>query len=202
MRDSSTEKIQARIDILGSNAVFIANDFIDIAEYETVRKTLNRMVDNESIQRVIRGVYYRPRYSEYLKKYEAPSPHEVAMAIARKFNWNIAPSGVTALNILGLSTQIPAKYCYISDGTYNSFDIGNIVIEFKRRNNREIAGKSYMTALVIQGIKALGKTNIDNTTINKIRNALTNEDRQRLLAESMPTTVWINKTIRQICGGN
>ena len=202
MHDSSTKKIRTRIDALGSSAVFIANDFVDIADYETARKALNRMVDDERIRRVIRGVYYRPRYSEYLKEYEAPSPHEVAKAIARKFNWNIAPSGVTALNMLGLSTQIPSKYCYISDGPYNSFDIGNIEIEFKRRNNREIAGMNYMTALVIQGIKALGKSNVDNTAIEKIRSALTSEDLQRLLVESIPTTVWVNKVIRQICGGN
>lgn len=64
----------------------------------------------------MRGVYYYPRYSELIQEYETPSPNKVTEAIARKFNWTIAPCGDTALNMLGLATQVPAKWSYISDG--------------------------------------------------------------------------------------
>ena len=202
MRDIHTEKLKKRIDEFGNDAVFIANDFLDIAGYETVRKALNRLSDDGKIQKILRGVYYCPRFSELLKEHEAPSPHQVAMAIARKFNWNIAPSGTTALNMLGLSTQVSAKWSYISDGAYNSFELGNITIEFKHRNNREITGMSYKTALIIQGIKALGKGNVDNAVIEKIRALLTKSEQQKLLSEAKPTTVWVYQAIRQICKGN
>jgi hypothetical protein len=201
MRDIITKKLIDSIFKLGDNAVFIAIDFLDVAEYETVRKALNRLVDNGKIQKVLRGVYYRPRFSELLQEYEAPSPHQVAMALARKFNWNIAPSGTTALNMLGLSTQISAKWSYISDGPYNRFHFGNTTIEFKHRNNREITGMSYKTALIIQGIKTLGKKNIDNTTIAKIRSLLSKNEQGQLLEEAKSTTIWIYQSIRQICGG-
>ena len=202
MRDDISQKLKKRIESLGSNAAFIANDFLDIAEYETVRKALNRFADEGKIIKVLRGLYYCPRYSELLKEYEAPSPHHVALAIARKFNWNIAPSGMTALNMLGLSTQVPAKWGYISDGAYNSFKYGNTTIEFKHRNNREITGMSYKTALIIQGIKALGKGNVDRSAIERIRASLTESERQKLVKEAMPTTVWVYQTIKTICGGN
>ena len=199
MRNINTGKFKNRINELGENAVFIANDFLEIAEYETARKALNRLSDDGKIQKILRGVYYNPRYSEFLQEYEAPSPHQVAMAIARKFNWNIAPAGTTALNMLGLSTQVPAKWSYISDGTYNSFNIGNITIEFKRRNNREIAGMSYKTALVIQGIKALGNGNADDAAIEKISSKLTGDDKLKLLNEAKPITVWVYQVIKKIC---
>jgi hypothetical protein len=202
MRDINTEKIKQKIDALGNDAVFIANDFLEIAEYETVRKALNRLTDEGTIQRILRGVYYCPRFSELLQEHEAPAPHQVALAIARKFNWNIAPSGTTALNMLGLSTQVSAKWSYISDGTYNSFEFGNITIEFKRHSNREISGMSYNTALIIQGIKALGKGNVDKAAIDKIRSILTKSDQQKLLKEAAPTTAWVYQIIRTICGGN
>jgi hypothetical protein len=202
MRNINTEKFKNRIDEIGNDAVFIANDFLDIAEYETVRKALNRMSDGGKIKKILRGVYYCPRFSELLQEYEAPSPHHVAMAIARKFNWNIAPSGTTALNILGLSTQVSAKWSYISDGAYNSFELGNITIEFKHRNNREVTGMSLKTALIIQGIKALGKGNVDNAAIDKIRLSLTKSEQQKLLSEAKPTTVWVYQMIRKICGGS
>jgi len=199
MRDNYTSELQRRIYRLGHDTVFIANDFIEVAEYETVRKALNRMTDDGKIVKILRGVYYRPHFSELLQEYEAPSPHQVSLAIARKFNWNIAPSGTTALNLLGLSTQVPAKWSYVSDGTYNSFEFGNIIIEFKHRNNREITGMSYNTALIIQGIKALGKGNVSDESIKRIRSLLTETERQELLAEAKPTTVWVYQIIKQIC---
>ena len=202
MRDLSTQKIKERINELGDGAVFIANDFLEVAEYETARKALNRLADEGTVTKILRGVYYAPRYSELLMENEAPSPHQVALAIARKFNWNIAPSGVTALNMLGLSTQVSAKWSYISDGTYKSFEFGNITIEFKRRTNRDITGMSYKTALVIQGIKALGKKNVDDVAIDKIRASLTRSERHALLQEAKPTTAWIYQVIRKICGGS
>jgi hypothetical protein len=202
MRDITTRKIEKKIADFGNDAVFIANDFLEIAEYETVRRALNRLTDKKNIQKILRGVYYCPRFSEFLQEYEAPSPHQVALAISRKFNWNIAPSGATALNMLGLSTQVSAKWSYVSDGTYNSFELGNFIIEFKHRNNREITGMSYKTALIIQGIKALGKGNVDDAVIQKLRASLDESEKLRLLKEAAPTTVWVHQVIRRICGAN
>jgi len=149
MKINFTKKIKDRIDNFNNDKVFISIDFLDIADYETVRKTLNRLTNSEKIQKIVKGIYYNPKYNELIEEYEAPSVHEVAKAIARKYNWRIAPSGNTALNLLGLSTQIPSKWIYISDGGYADFSFGNTVIEFKHRNNKEISNVSIETAIVI-----------------------------------------------------
>lgn len=103
------QKIVNRIENFESNQVFIANDFFDIAGYETVRSTLNRLVKDKKVTRILKGIYYKPKYIELIGEYAMASVDEVADAIARKYNWTIAPSGNTALNLLGLSTQVPAK---------------------------------------------------------------------------------------------
>ena len=202
MRKIYSTKITNYIDGLGCDAVFIAKDFLDIAEYESVRKALNRLADSGKIQKIMQGVYYRPRFSELLQEYEAPSPHQVALAIARKFNWNIAPSGTTALNMLGLSTQVSAKWSYISDGPYANYEIGNITLEFKRRNNKEITGMSYKTALIIQALKALGKERVDSFALEKIKRNLSEKEMQTLLEEAKPAPAWIYQSIGLVCGGN
>ena len=69
----------------------------------------------------MQGLYYAPRFSELLQEYEEPSPNEIAHAIARKNRWSIVPEGNTALNQLGLSTQVSAKWSYISSGPYAEF---------------------------------------------------------------------------------
>lgn len=202
MKNTITQKLSQRLKTLDSNAVFIINDFIDIAEYDTIRKTLNRLDEEKKILKIMRGIYYQPRFSELLQEYEAPSPHQVALAIARKFNWTIAPSGITALNMLGISTQVSAKWTYISDGNYKTFELGKITIEFKRRNNREIAGMSYKTALIIQGIKALGRNKVDDISIIKMREMLSDAEKQTLLEEAKASLIWVYQVIKTICEVN
>lgn len=75
MSSCYSNKIYKRIVEAKNKAVFIANDFLDIADYETVHKTLNRFVDYGKIKKISWGLYYNPNYSELLKEYEAPSLH-------------------------------------------------------------------------------------------------------------------------------
>jgi len=202
MNNSIAEQIIKKVEKNDDLAVFGSKDFLEIASYDTVRRVLNKMAARGDIKKIMRALYYRPRFSELLQEYEVASPHQVAMAIARKFNWNIAPTGSGALNMLGLSTQVPSKWSYISDGVDKNIKFENISIEFKRRNNREISGMSYKTALVIQGLKALGKDNVSKADIDKIRELLTEKERKELLAEGKSTLAWIFEIIKKICGGN
>lgn len=195
---SYTEKISDKINDFDSHKVFFANDFLDIASYETVRKILNRMVKEGKIRRVIDGFFYNPRYSELIGEYEAVSIHELALAIARKYNWNIAPCSSTALNLIGLSTQVPTHYKYISSGRYKKYTIGDTVLEFKKVNPGEIANMSLKTATVIQAIKSLGKENINSEVIRKIREYLTEEEISGLMDEAKSVPSWIYEVIREI----
>ena len=159
------------------------------------------MVNERKIQRVIGGFYYNPRYSDLIGEYEAASIHELARAIARKYNWDIAPHGSTALNLLGLSTQVPTHYTYISSGRYKTYKIADTVLEFKKVNPGEIANMSLKTATVIQAIKSLGKEHINDQVVQKIRENLTGKERKDLMNESKSVSAWIYEVIREICEG-
>lgn len=198
---SYTEKISDKINDFDSHKVFFANDFLDVASNATVRQILKRLADEDKIKRVIDGFYYNPKYSELIGEYEAVSIHELALAIARKYNWNIAPYNSTALNLLGLSTQVPTHYKYISSGRYKEYKIGDTILEFKKVNPGEIANMSLKTATVIQAIKSLGKENINAQVMQKIRENLTQEERTDLMNESKSVPAWIYEVIREICEG-
>lgn len=195
------EIISDKINDFDSHKVFFANDFLDIASNATVRQILKRLADEDKIKRVIDGFYYNPKYSELIGEYEAVSIHELALAIARKYNWNIAPYSSTALNLLGLSTQVPTHYKYISSGRYKEYKIGDTILEFKKVNPGEIANMSLKTATVIQAIKSLGKENINAQVMQKIRENLTQEERTDLMNESKSVPAWIYEVIREICEG-
>ena len=198
---SYMEIISDKINSFDSHKVFFANDFLDIASNVTVRQILKRLADEDKIKRVIDGFYYNSSYSELIGEYEAVSIHELALAIARKYNWNIAPCSSTALNLIGLSTQVPTHYKYISSGRYKKYTIGDTVLEFKKINPGEIANMSLKTATVIQAIKSLGKENINSEVIQKLRENLTEKEKLDLMNESKSVPSWIYEVIREICEG-
>ncbi|MBB1532881.1 MAG: hypothetical protein HG465_001990 [Mogibacterium sp.] len=192
------QEILNRIENFNSNKVFIATDFFDIAGYETVRSTLNRLVEDKVIIRIMKGFYYKPKYIKLIGEYEAPSVNEVANAIARKYNWTIAPSGNTALNLLGLSNQVPAQWTYISDGRYANFSFNNAIIEFKSRKNGDISKMSTLTAMVIQSIKAIGKDKITSKHIEYLRGKLSEKEKSELLIDGKATSAWVYEIIKKI----
>ena len=200
MANGYSKQIQERIGNALEGTVFVNSDFADIADTETVRRTLNRLTKTGILRRVLKGIYEKPEYSEMLKEYVAADPEAVAKALARNYHWTIAPCGNTALNLLGLSTQVTAVWSYISDGPYKTYEWNSTKIEFKHRTNKEITGLSYMTALVIQALKTLGKANVTSETIQALSSRLSMEDKNVMLKEASESTDWVYNAIRQIVG--
>ena len=179
--------------------MFVSTDFTDITDKKTVNMGLIRLADEGLIKKILFGVYYKPEFSELLGEAVAPSPNKVAHALARNFGWTIVPCGDTALNILGLSTQVPSQWVYVSDGAYKEYTFDNTTIKFKRTTNKEISKVSYKTALTIQALKALGKENITDQVILRLKKILTDEEKEKMLAESKSATAWVLELIKIIC---
>ena len=200
-RNISLNQIEERIRNSPKITIFLTSDFTDLASSDAANKALLRLEEAGLIRRILFGVYEYPDYNEFLNEYVEPSPDKVAHALARKFGWTIVPCGDTALNMLGLSTQVPSIWLYVSDGTYKEYAYGNTVIKFQRTTNKKISKISYKTALVIQALKALGKENITSEIINKIASTTTDEQNITMFSEAKYATAWIYGIIKEICGG-
>jgi len=191
-------ELEGRISIIPEGVVFVASDFSDIAGVRTIRELIRRMVDKGDVVRVMPGVYMRPKISKLLKESVPASPEDVAYAIARMNNWTIAPSGNTALNKLGLSTQVPVVWSYVSDGPYSEKQVDGATIKFKHIANRNITSMSPIALLVVQALKAIGKDNVDNAILGKISKWLNDKDLALVLNETERATVWIRDAIRRM----
>ena len=201
MAKSYMQKIKERVAWADEGSVFSTSDFADIADASTVRSALHRLVQEDVLCRIINGIYQKPQYSKLLGEFVAADPDQVAKALARSYHWTITPSGNTALNLLGLSTQVTAVWSYISDGPYKTYTWDFTKLEFKHRTNKEITGLSYMTSLVIQALKTLGKANITQEVIEHLSEKLSEEEKENCLKEATEATDWVYDVIRQSCGG-
>lgn len=200
MANGYSRQIQERIGAAAEGTVFVGPDFADIADAETIRRNLNRLAQAGILRRILRGVFEKPEYSEMLKEYVAADPEKVAKALARNYHWTIAPCGNAALNLLGLSTQVPAVWSYISDGPYKTYRWNNTTLVFKHRANKEITGLSRITILVIQALKTLGRENVTSKTIRILKSRLSKDDKTAMLQEAAESTDWVYDTIRLIAG--
>lgn len=198
-KTTNLKLIRDRINQSEIGTVYVAVDFVDISDKTNINAYLARLVEEGRIRRVLRGVYDKPEYNDFLGEYVAPSPDKVANALARNFGWTIVPCGDTALNLLGLSTQVPAEWVYVSDGTYKKYTYDNTTIEFKRTTNKEVSKLSYKTALTVQALKALGKEKIDDTVTNRLTKLLTTDEKKTMLEEAKAATSWIYEYIKLIC---
>jgi len=197
-RDKTLEKIEKRITSSIPGTVFVTSDFVDIATSDTANRALLRLEKKGLLRKIVWGVYEWPETNSFIKERVAVSPDKVAQAIARNYNWTIVPSGNTALNMLGLSTQVPAVWTYVSAGPYKQYQFDKVILKFKHTANKEVSSISYMSALVIQAIKALGKSKISDKVVGQISTLLTGAEKKEMLVETQYTTAWIYDVIKEI----
>lgn len=157
---TTNNKIVARIYGLGRGWSFSQIDFQDLAPAATTRQVLSRLRERGTIRSVLRGIYDYPRQSKTLGQL-SPDMHQVAKALARRHGWRIQPTGPTALNLLGLSTQVPAQIAYLSDGPSRSWTIGRQSLRFQQGGLKEAGFKLEESRLLVQALKELGPEHAD-----------------------------------------
>jgi hypothetical protein len=89
------------------------------------------------------------------------------------------PEGVWAANLLGLSTQVPAKITYLTDGPNSKVLVGRRTIHFKHARPSSIAGHEGKLALVIQALRHLGKKGIGSREIETLRAAPSSAEKRK-----------------------
>lgn len=177
----------------------IDNKFSQKYSSETIKRTVNELKQRGYIQPLIRGFYYKPRFIKLINENAAPDYNEVAYEIARRRKWIIAPTGERSLNLLGLSRQVSNCYIFASTGPYRQYKINNITIAFKRCKPNELIDCCDETRILIQGLKTLGKDNVNKDTILQLRKQFNPRIKRIFLKESAGTTAWIYKCIKEIC---
>ena len=196
---SIEKKVLSRIYRKGRGWAFFQKDFSDIGSRSSLDIALYRLLDKGTIRRVIRGLYDYPRFSDLLNEPLSPDPDQVARALARKFGWRIQPSGPAAMNIIGLSTQVPGRITYLSDGPDKSYKLGKTTLAFETTALKESGFKLPQSALVVQSLKSLGQNRTTDTVISKIRKWLKPELRPKVLKDTRSASDWVYQAIKKIC---
>lgn len=188
--------IKERIIQGGENKIYIISDFADLNNDALVTRVLSRLEKDGLLVRLSQGVYLYPSRNRFgICK---PTIDVIAKAIAEKDRANIIPSGLTALNLLGLSTQVPMNAVYLTNGTPRVISVGNRKITFKKATPRYFAYKTKLFPLVVTALKEIGEDNVDDNMIIKIKDILSKEDSEHLRHDFLIAPQWMRKKLKSV----
>jgi hypothetical protein len=179
-----------------TGSVLFVGDFLDYGNSESVKKALFRLKEKGILVSLAHGIYLYPKIDKELGVL-FPSTEDIAKAIARRDKARIVTTGVQALNKLGLSTQVPMKVVYLTDGAARSIKVGKRTITFKNTSPKNLLAQGEISSLVIQALKTIGQTNLDDETILKIQKLLKKEKKENILNDAKLAPDWINKILKQ-----
>jgi hypothetical protein len=193
---SIEKNIEETIKSKVKGTLLFPDDFRMLGSSEAIRKALQRLEEKQIIYRVSQGIYVRPKKNKYIGEL-LPSAEEVAAAIAKRDRIRMVPTGISALNALGLSTQVPMKIVLLTDGSPREIQVGNRTIKFKKTTPKNLCAKGAISKLVIQALKEIGLNKQTKIEEAKIIELLKKENPKHLLYDINLAPVWIQKIMNK-----
>jgi hypothetical protein len=189
-------KIVAKLKKAKRGSLFFTEDFLKFGSAKAVAKTLERLATKGDISRVTRGIYARLEIDPFIGELK-PSTEAIAEAIRKRDKARIMPTGVLALNALGLSTQVPMNVVYLTDGAARKIDLGKRKILFKKSAPKNLSAIGKISGLVIQALREIGKENATESEIQIILKQLEKEEPYRLEHDIRLAPEWIRIIMRK-----
>lgn len=192
--EHSNITLRERIEALPEDTVLFRSDFPEYHS-EFVGGTLAELTQEGFLVKLAQGIYAKPRRSRF--GLVLPSVDKIVQAIAARDNAEVLPSGMTALNVLGLSTQVPMKYSYLTTGSERIIKLENQEIRLKRGVPKNFCYETKLIALLVQALKTLKQQNVGEEELQVIRNLISREpDRSALAKDVDMMPVWMKRIVK------
>ncbi len=186
--------LRQRIETLPEDSVLFRSDFPDYHS-EFVGGTLSELTNEGVLVKLAQGIYARPRKSRF--GVVLPSVEKIVQAISKRDNAKVIPFGMTALNALGLSTQVPMNYTYLTTGSERTISLKNQQVVLKRGVPKNFCYTTRLISLMVQALRALKQENVGQEEIQTIRTLITREpDKESLTKDVDMMPAWMKRIVK------
>ena len=197
MTKTTDNQIISRIYGHGRGWVFTPDHFKDLGSRDAIASALKRHKPAGLIRQLARGLYDYPQVDPQLGLLQ-PSTDDIAKALTGRDATRIQATGAYAANLLGLSTQVPMKVVYLTDGLSRTVQIGNRQIILKRTTPRNMATGGKTSGLLIQALRHLGQRNVDDRIITQLDRRLDANAKAQLMKDIRHAPAWIAAIFRKL----
>jgi len=191
--NSVIHKIRTRITRSKNGEVFFVSSF---PKYDVgyVTKLLAQFEREGLVSRLAKGVYVKAEKTPFGLAY--PSAYELVSAIAKRDKAKIMPTGATAENRLGFSTQVPVNTIFLTTGSSRILLLGGRKITLKHAAPKNFAYKGKMVPELVQALRSIGKKNVTPVEERNIRRLLTLAPETDTIGHDLVLApVWIRELI-------
>lgn len=193
---SVPDRIMKRARASGRGGVFTPSDFLDVAARATVDQALSRLAKNGKLRRLARGLYDFPKVHPQLGPL-SPTPDDVAQALARETGSQVQIAGARAANALGLSTQVPAKSTYLTDGPSRRVVLGKRVVDLRHASPKHLIAPGSAAGTVVQALRHVGAIRAADVAQVASRR-LSASDKKMLASNAIQAPAWMRPTLVSI----
>lgn len=173
--------------------VCMPKDFLDLGSRAAVDQALSRLVKSGRLRRVGRGLYDRPRFSPVLNQLAPVDLNVVVDTLKRRYRIQIMPNGLQAANQLGLTTAVPAKACYLTDGASRTVRVGGRIIQFRHVSPRIMQWAGRSAAPVVQALHWLGPNAANDQVVAILKHRLPDAVKQDLRQNRDDLPRWMRR---------
>lgn len=175
---------------------FTPEEFKKVGSPATVRRELERLEQSGKIKVVVEDVFVKPRTHEVLGEVPPTLP-KLVKALTTKQGHLCQITGAEAANRLGLSTQVPMKPIYLTNGPSRLLKLGKLELELRHKPSRELPAAGQPAGDVIQALLYLGPRAVEASHVERLSRTLEPETKVSLrkLAGRLP--VWMRAIIEQ-----
>ena len=196
---TTDNQIISRINGHGKGWVFTPDHFKDLGSRNAISSALKRYKQSGMIRQLARGLYDYPKVDPQLGLLH-PSIDNIAKALTGRDATRIQPTGAYAANLLRLSTQVPMKVVYLTDGLSRTVKVGNMEITLKRTTPRNMATAGKTSGLLIQALRHLGQRHVDDQIIAILDRNLDANAKDQLMKDIRHAPAWIADIFRKLAG--
>lgn len=176
--------------------IFFPNDFFRFGSSTAVRQALKRLEERDVLVRISHGIYLYPKRHKTFGVLQ-PTIEEIAIAIAKRDKARIIPTGIQAMNKLGLSSQVPLNAVYLTDGSLRKVQLGKRSIKFRKASPRVLSIKDDTNALIILALKEIGEESVTEEIKKKIQSMITKIDSNLVKHDMKLAPTWIAKIMNE-----
>ena len=186
--------ITRQVEKAKPGSLFFVSDFTGNLDNKAVSRIMVALEARGIIERLGNGIYCKPVKTQFGSLY--PTVDDIVNHIARRDHVQVLPSGATAENLLGFSTQVPVTHHYITSGSSRQLILNGQAIFFKRAVPRNFAFKNKLMAVLAQALKSIGAKRIGKPELAVLRNLLSkNPDVQPWDHDVQLLPMWMRKIV-------
>jgi len=189
---SVAETISNRIKHMRKGRPFAGSVFSKVGSRTSVDKALSRLVQAGKLERVIRGIYMRPKESKFLGRVR-PSPIQVVEAVARQRREKLQIHGAEAVRRLGISTQMQVQSVYYTSGSTREIRIGSAVVRLQHVSSEHLQKAGTKVGVALVALFYLGRKEASISVVHTILRSLNREEFRKLQACNKP--VWMQSAL-------